>query len=270
MWVAAMRGLAELDDPAIVRDEFAADLLPFGYRSVLRVAHRVPSASRTVLRAVARASHNLSRHLAFRTRAIDDVVSMEADAGCDQLVLLGAGFDARAWRLPALASTTVFEVDHPDTQASKRAGIGGRIPLAREVKWAPIDFARETPALVLERAGHDATRRTTFVWEGVTMYLAPEAIDATLAAVAGRAAKGSRLLMTYHDAEFRLELVMLTGMVRAAGEPFRTRLSQADVRELLARYGFTVETDEGSDDWSERYLGESGYRSGERLASARR
>jgi hypothetical protein len=57
-------------------------------------------------------------------------------------------------------------------------------------------------------------------------------------------------------------------MVRAAGEPFRTRLSQADVREHLARYGFTVEKDEGTDDWSARYLGESGYRSGERLASA--
>ncbi len=270
MWVAAMRALAELDDPAIVHDALAADLLPFGYRTIIRAAQLTPGVSRAVLRALARATRNLSRHLAFRTRAIDDAVSTEARAGCDQLVLLGAGFDARAWRLPALANVTVFEVDHPDTQAKKRAGISECNALAHKVKWVPIDFARETPALVLERAGHDASRRTTFVWEGVTMYLARDTIEATLAAVARRAMPGSCLSMTYHDAAFRFELVMLTGMVRMAGEPFRTRLHPSEVRELLARHGFSVERDEGSDDWSERYLGESGYRSGERLVIARK
>jgi len=64
--------------------------------------------------------------------------------------------------------------------------------------------------------------------------------------------------------------VLLTGMVRAFGEPFRTRMSPADVRERLGRHGFVIERDEGSDDWSERYLGERGYRSGERLAIARK
>src|SRR5580693_6361376 len=144
MWVAAMRGLAELDDPALVHDALAADLLPLRYASVLRVARRVPGASRTVLRALAIASGNLSRHLAFRTRAIDDVVSAEARSGTEQLVLLGAGFDARAWRLSALEGVTVFEVDHPDTQASKRAGIGERRALARELRWVPVDFAEES------------------------------------------------------------------------------------------------------------------------------
>jgi methyltransferase (TIGR00027 family) len=172
--------------------------------------------------------------------------------------------------LPALANVTLFEVDHPDTQAKKRAGIGEHRALAREVKWVPIDFARDTPALVLERAGHDASRRATFVWEGVTMYLEQGAIEATLAAVARRASPGSCLVMTYHDAAFRFELVMLTAMVRMAGEPFRTRLHPSEVRGLLARHGFSVERDEGSGDWSERYLGEPGYRSGERLVIARK
>jgi methyltransferase (TIGR00027 family) len=273
MWVAAMRGLAELDDPALVHDPFAADLLPLRYASVLRVAQRVPGASRTVLRALALASGNLSRHLAFRTRAIDDAVSGEARTGTEQLVLLGAGFDARAWRLSALECVTVFEVDHPDTQASKRAAIGDRSALAREVRWVPVDFADESRMLLddaLERAGHDASRQTTFVWEGVTMYLTSDAIDSTLAVVSRRAAPGSSLLMTYHDVAFRLELLLLVGMVRAAGEPFRTRMSPVGVRERLARHGFGVERDEGSDDWSSRYLGEPGYRSGERLVVARK
>lgn len=270
MWVAALRGLADLDDPAIVSDPLAADLLPFGYRSIVRAAERAPRVSRVVLRGVARASRNLSRHLAMRTRAIDDVVTSEALAGASQLVLLGAGFDARAFRLDALRDVTVFEIDHPDTQADKRAAIGHLAPRAREVRWAPIDFSKTRVDDVLARAGHDASKRTTFVWEGVTMYLASEAIDATLDAVARLAAPGSILAATYHDAAFNLESIPLTLMVRAAGEPFRTRMTPSDVRARLSSRGFVVESDEGSDVWSERYLREPGYRSAERLVVARR
>jgi len=259
MWVAAMRGLAGLDDRVIVDDPFAADLLPLGYRSVVRLAERSPRTSRIVLGGLARASGNLSRHLAFRTRAIDDVVSAEACAGVGQLVLLGAGFDARAWRLAALRDATVFEVDHPDTQESKRAAIGSRPALAKDVRWVPVNFATSVKLDdALAGANHDAAGRTTFVWEGVTMYLDGEDIDTTLAAVARRAARGSCLLMTYHDVAFRLESVVLTGMVRAFGEPFRTRMSPTDVRTRLFRHAFVVERDEGSDDWSQRYLGEPG------------
>jgi len=171
MWVATLRGLASLDDPAIIDDPFAVDLLPLRYAGILRVAEATPRASRLVLRGIARASRNFARHMAFRTRAIDDVVMREAEAGTEQLVLLGAGFDARAWRLSALGSSRVFEVDHPDTQRAKREAMGQRKPIAREVVWVSIDFTKEAPDAVLARAGHDASRKTTFVWEGVTMYL---------------------------------------------------------------------------------------------------
>jgi methyltransferase (TIGR00027 family) len=270
MWVAALRGLAELDDPSIVRDPFAVELLPFGYREIVRAAERAPRASRAVLRAAARASRNLSRHMSMRTRAIDDVVAAEARAGTRQLVLLGAGFDARAWRLAPLADATVFEVDHPDTQAKKRAAIGAHEPLAREVRWAAIDFATQTLDEVLERAGHDASARTTFVWEGVTMYLESGAIDATLDSIARRSAPGSVLTATYRD-DSRVTLALpVVVLVRLAGEPFRARMSRADVRARLERRGFVVERDEGTDDWSRRYLHEPGAVTGERLVTARK
>jgi methyltransferase (TIGR00027 family) len=268
MWVAAMRGLARLDEPALVRDPLAKGLLPLRYSAILRVAEGAPNVSRVVLRGLARVSNNLVRHMAFRTRAIDDVVTEDAGQGTRQLVLLGAGFDARAWRLEALGETRVFEVDHPDTQAAKRQGIGGREAVAREVVWVPMDFTRETLGDVLARAGHDASRPTTFVWEGVTMYLSGEDIDATLAVVAARAARGSRLAVTYHDSAFAPESVMLDVLVRVAGEPFRTRMSADEMRNRLSGHGFEVERDEGSDVWSERYLGERGYRTNERLVVA--
>jgi methyltransferase (TIGR00027 family) len=270
MWVAALRGLADLDDPVIVRDPLAAELLPLGYASIVRAAERAPRVTRAVLRGAARASGNLSRHMALRTRAIDDVVVSEALAGSRQLVLLGAGFDARAWRLDALSDVTVFEVDHPSTQATKREAIGSQRPLAREVNWAAIDFSRESIREVLARAGHDARVRTTFVWEGVTMYLAREAIDATLADLSELSAPSSCLVATYHDAAFRMETLPLSIIVRAAGEPFKTRMTPVEVRSRLGAHDFVVERDEGSDDWCRRYLHERGYRNAERIVTARK
>ena len=270
MWVAALRGLAEFDDPRIVSDPLAVKLLPRGYRDIVLAAQRSPRVSRALLKGVARASRNLSRHMALRTRAIDDVVVSEALNGTEQVVLLGAGFDARAWRLDQLAKTTVFEIDFPSTQRGKREGIGDREPLAKSVKWAPIDFSKgEDVAEVLARAGHDSNARTTFVWEGVTMYLESGAIDATLASVSRAAAPGSVIAVTYHAADIGWESVPLTVLVRAAGEPFKTRMTNAQARARLETAGFRVESDEGSDDWSDRYLKQPGYRDGERLVVAR-
>ena len=271
MWVAALRGLAEFDEPRIVSDPLAVELLPRGYRDLVLAAKRSPRVSRALLKGVAKASRNLSRHMALRTRAIDDVVVSEALNGTEQLVLLGAGFDARAWRLDQLSETTVYEIDFPSTQRGKREGIGDREPLAKSVKWAPIDFSKgEDVAEVLARAGHDKTKRTTFVWEGVTMYLDSGAIDATLASVSRASAPGSVIAVTYHAADIGWESVPLTVLVRAAGEPFKTRMTKAEARARLETAGFRVESDEGSDDWSERYLHEAGYRDGERLVVARR
>jgi len=270
MWVATMRGVADLDDPAIVRDPLAAELLPFPYRTLVRAAERTPRATRVILRGAARVSQNVARHLAMRTRAIDDVVSSDALSGTKQLVLLGAGLDARAFRLDALKDSIVFELDHPDTQALKRRAIGHRTPRAKEVRWAPIDFSRETPERVLERAGHDRSQRTTFVWEGVTMYLASDAIDETLDAIARLAANGSSAAITYHDGTTSFEILPIAWMVRAVGEPFRTQLEPREMRARLARRGFVVESDEGTDDWARRYFHEDGRASGERLVVARR
>ena len=92
----------------------------------------------------------------------------------------------------------------------------------------------------------------------------------TYYALARLSAPGSCVVATYHDAAFGWESVPLTVMVRAVGEPFRTRLRPDEVRELFVARGFDIEQDEGTAEWSARYLGERGYRSGERLVVARR
>src|SRR5262245_38877596 len=62
-----------------------------------------------------------------RTRLIDETIATVVDAGMPQVVLLGAGFDSRAERLPDLESARVFEVDHPATQAAKRRVLTSRL-----------------------------------------------------------------------------------------------------------------------------------------------
>ena len=270
MWVAALRGVAELDQPTVVRDRFAVELVPQPYRAIVRLAERRPLAARVVMQWLAGVSRNLTRHMALRTRAIDDAVETEAGAGTQQLVLLGAGLDARAYRLPSLSRTVVFEVDFPATQSHKRAAIESHRPLAAEVRYVPIDFHADRLDDVLEGAGHRRVEKTTWVWEGVMMYLTRDAIQATLDALARLSAPGSCVVATYHDAAFGWESVPLTVMVRAVGEPFRTRLRPDQVRELFVARGFDVEQDEGTAEWSARYLGERGYRSGERFVVARR
>ena len=134
-----------------------------------------------------------------RTRVIDDFVTATMQAGATQLVLLGAGYDTRATRLPAAASSTVFEIDHPVTQARKRAALGH---VSERVRYVPLDFESNALQPALIDAGLDQSQRTCILWEGVFSYLTPEAIDATLAALVEVCAPGSQILLTYVDQRF--------------------------------------------------------------------
>ena len=171
---------------------------------------------------------------ALRTLAIDRAVR-EATATS---VILGAGLDGRAWRLPELAGALVFEVDHPDSQADKRARVAALAQRAREVRFLPVDFARDSLADALSRAGHDAAERTLWIWEGVVMYLTPAEVEATLTVIAARSAPGSRLCILYHAPHWMLKLVGL--VVRRVGEPLRSAFRPAQMRALLAHHGFRV------------------------------
>src|SRR5437016_6056177 len=99
--------------------------------------------------------------------------------------------------MPVLADATVIEVDHPMTQATKRAWLESSAPMARAVRFVPVDFERESFPAALEATGFDRRARTVWVWEGVVMYLSPAAMRATLGDVSGLSAPGSILAVTY-------------------------------------------------------------------------
>ena len=180
-----------------------------------------------------------SKIMVARTVAIDDAVRAVASP---QLVILGAGLDGRAWRMPELSGVTVFEVDHPDSQRVKRARVATLAQAAREVRFVPVDFTRGSLDCMLAAAGHDPARPTTWIWEGVVMYLNPADVEATLAIIERRSAAGSRLIVAYHSPALMLRFVRL--LVRLIGEPLRSVFTPGAMRALLAKHRFGIVRDE--------------------------
>lgn len=279
--VSLFRGVASLPGSSVdfVNDRGMRVLLPAPMRGALSALGRVTARRPGLHGALAATSFGLLPHVALRTAAIDAAIRAErAGAGIPQLVLLGAGLDARAFRMPELSETVVIEVDFPSTQAMKRARAAGLAPAAKELRWAPIDFEKDALADVLARAGHRTDQRTVWLWEGVTMYLPPEAIDATLRVVRERSAKGSTLLVTYatedmaailHGPLAPLEPLVDFGF-GLLGEPLRGRMAPAAAAARLEAHDLHVVSDTGPDAWARVHLRGTPSRLtiGERLAVA--
>jgi methyltransferase (TIGR00027 family) len=185
-------------------------------------------------------------YMQVRTRVIDDALREFVAGGGRQLVLLGAGFDCRALRLPELADARVLEVDHPATQARKRevlARIGAQSP-ATYVTWDFEARAMDDLPDVLDEAGLDLRAPVFTIWEGVTMYLAEPAIDASLRAIRAWSPSGSRLAMTYF-AKSRLETPSLVtravkAVVASFGEPWKFGWAPEELPAYLADRGFAL------------------------------
>jgi methyltransferase (TIGR00027 family) len=144
----------------------------------------------------------------LRTRFIDDAVREGLAAGLDQVVLLGAGFDARGLRMPEIGArgASVYEVDTAEQLARKRkllAGAGVKLPA--RVVHVPFDFdddiEKALPA-ALERKGFRRRAGAVFVWEGVIGYIGQETIDRSLRFMAREGGPGSRLVFTFAEGTF--------------------------------------------------------------------
>jgi methyltransferase (TIGR00027 family) len=177
--------------------------------------------------------------MVVRTVAIDRAVS---ESGAPQLVILGAGLDGRAFRLAGLEQVTVFEVDHPDSQRQKRARAAALTPVSRDIRFVPVDFTRDRLDEALAQAGHDPSRPTTWVWEGVMMYLRLPEIESTLRVIEGRSAPSSRLVALYHSPSPILGVISL--LLRFVGEPLRSNFTPDAMRALLAKHRFAAERDD--------------------------
>ncbi len=196
----------------------------------------------------------LRAHFAIRSRLAEDTaLAGRAEARTD-CVVLGAGLDTFAWRHPGTPELTVWEIDHPDTQAWKRnrlAEVGLDEPsnlrfLPTDLAAAPLD-ALELPA--------DAT----WNWLGVTVYLPKEAVAATLRAIAASGPKTTfvadfALAPEHCDPLGRAWRMRAAEFAASVGEPHIATYAPDEVRELLHHTGFTSVEVLGAADVSARYL----------------
>jgi methyltransferase (TIGR00027 family) len=274
--VASIRALyTELPAPYDLAPDPVAKVVVPGLLALPALAvARTSVAGPWVARALGAVSLGLSEHVALRTRAIDDALLDGVRLGATQLVILGAGLDCRAERLEALASVRVFEVDHDGTHRykAKRLARRGVPDKARSVTRVAVDFERDRLDEALLRAGLDREARSVWIWEGVTVYLSPEATLTTLRAVAALSAPGSRIAVTYtRPARRRLALFdpATRAIARAVGEPVRGMMETEAMVEKLAHVGFVLVSDESVQDWAARWWpGERIRDEWERLAVA--
>ncbi len=195
-----------------------------------------------------------------RTRLIDDAITDSLAEQIEQFVILGAGFDSRAYRLPGLRDIPVFEVDHPDTQAAKRKALGrvlSRLP--KHVHFVASDFTQRDLESRMVAVGYRESLRTFVLWEGVTNYLTEAAVDATLR-WCSRASTGSLLLFTYVHRDVLTRPSAFIGTERLfaslekVGEKFTFAIEPSKLPELLGKHGMSLEKDLGAAEYRERYF----------------
>jgi methyltransferase (TIGR00027 family) len=187
----------------------------------------------------------MHRYLAGRTAFFDAVVVGALDAGLFQVVVLGAGYDARSLRYER-AGVSFFEVDLEGTQVDKLARLARLGVSSSEVRFFPADFAADPIDELLADAGLDVGAPTLFVLEGVVPYLEVQVLIALCAMVRRVAAAGSLLAVSVgverRDGDLGAEAraAAFRARVSAVGEPVLASLGPQAGVELLGRCGWEV------------------------------
>jgi len=165
----------EFDDEKFGSDYLAEYFLPFllkylikakGFRA--RVKNKIPL--------------GMYEYLIARTAYFDNLFVNALNKNIPQIVLLGAGYDTRAYRFAKLnKGTKIIELDVPTTQNNKNKCLRkSKIEISSNVVFTSVNFDRESLKIVLEKAGYNNNLKTLFLWEGVSYYLEPESVNTTL------------------------------------------------------------------------------------------
>jgi methyltransferase (TIGR00027 family) len=200
-----------------------------------------------------------------RTRLIDDYLKDSILEGFPQVVIIGSGYDCRAYRLKGIKKCRVFEVDYPATLARKKRivkRIFGKLP--RHVVYAAADFNKRALDEVLERAGFDFAAPAFFIWEGVIHYLTEKAVEDTFEFIGAQTAAGSRIVFTYvhravidKDGTFG-ETKNIGEKLKEIGETWTYGIRPEELGSLMEKHNLELIEDMGSVDYRTKYLGAGG------------
>jgi methyltransferase (TIGR00027 family) len=261
-FMALFRALesARLPEKRLFEDPYAKGFLKPSLRFVVRLS-RIPALGAWVPGRIDHRWPGARTSGVARTRLIDDMLIRALRDGIEQVAIMGAGFDSRAYRIPGIERARVFEIDHSDTLAAKRERLQRMLgALPAHVVFVEIDFNRQSLEEVLKAASFDSKLPTFFIWEGVTNYLTAQAVDATLRFVSSNAA-GSQIVFTYVHSEVLDNPAgfdgtrTLTRTLQRLGEPWTFGLDPAELPGYLKARGLELVEDIGSVEYRKRYMG---------------
>jgi len=197
-----------------------------------------------------------------RVRFIDEIVLRAVEEGLPQLVILGAGYDSRAYRIAKIKENThVFEVDHPFTQQikiKKMEEILGEKP--GHVTFVPLEFTKDDLKICLLENGFDPAKRTLFIMEGLTFYLPAGILDAILAFIAKGCGPHNAIAFDYLPPSVidgtceRPEAINSRMELEGYSEPYRFGLESDKVAAFLAERGFDLKQNVNAPDCKDLYF----------------
>ncbi|MFC1610430.1 SAM-dependent methyltransferase [Myxococcota bacterium] len=248
------------EETRIITDELAFPLLPAGLRINTWLMQRLRN---WLVRKTEQKVPGLWGGIMARKRYIDDQVFEAATGRVEAVVNLGAGFDTRAYRTPALKDIPTWEIDLPKNIVAKRSRLEKLFQeVPSHVTLVPIDFDREALPTVLASHHYPFDKRTFFIWEGVTQYLTETGARSTFDFLA-KAPSGSRLVFTYVPADF------IEGKAFYGQDYLYKQMIQKDelwffgidpekVEEFLGKYGWRVLEHLGYGKLADRYVRPTG------------
>jgi methyltransferase (TIGR00027 family) len=232
LMVARQRAAHQLrDHGAILNDPFAMKILREDEKDVLQFANENPVASIGRL------------FTAARSRIAEDALSKAVERGVPQVVILGAGLDTFALRNPHAARISIFEVDHPATQAWKRQRLlEAELAPPPWLTFVPVDFEQDDLRQKLASAGFQHTPAAFFTWLGVVPYLTRDAIGSTLDYIAS--IQSSEVVFDYMEPpeafseEIRGAVTKRTEQLEKMEERWASRFDPAGIAAILRAHGF--------------------------------
>ena len=248
IFAALYRAIAnkEHQDERFGSDDLARHFLPAHFKFFIKFK---------IIRANAKAKFKkfmpgMYEFVLARTAFFDGIFTDALDKNIPQIVMLGAGYDSRAYRFAnSNNGTQIIELDAPTTQTRKKKCLKkARIGIPKQVTLAPIDFNKESLEEVLTKAGYKTNEKTLFMWEGVSYYLEPESVDATLEFVKDFSHAQSVIAFDYTVSVSEENINDYYGAKEVAqsmqkyhqAESFRFNIGEAKIESFLEQRGLTL------------------------------
>lgn len=246
------------EDECICNDPYA---IRFISKEVLEFVTRNPEKYKALVTQNERLVPGAVNSIVVRVRYFDDVVKSSIGDGLEQLVILGAGYDTRAYRIEGLKNVRIFEVDQPVTQkikVEKIKEIFGSLP--GHVTYVSVDIGVDKLDQRLLESGYDRSRKTLFIMEGLFMYLPPETVDETLSFIAQNSGRSSAIVFDYIpqsvvDGTCELEAGKNWRKgVMDVGEPFLSGIKEGEIEIFLKQRGFSNVKNITGNDYKKAYF----------------